>query len=81
MAVVAFRCIEELAREMFRLDGVNGRIIGARVDTTDDRLLLVLDVDTPDAPEGATGMNPVYQQDSESGRVTMLNPGWITKEP
>ena len=80
MPVVALHCTEELAREMFRLEGVNGRIVGAHVEDRGGHRRLVLDVETPDAPEGATGMNPVYQQDHETGRVTMLNPGWTTEE-
>lgn len=80
MAVVSLRCAEVLVREILRLHDVNAQIVGARVEDGPVGRVLVFDIDSADAPDGAIGMDPVYQQNQTTGRVTMLNPRWITGE-
>lgn len=81
MAVVPLRCSAGFVRQILRLDHVNGQIVGARIEDDEGGRFLVLDIDAPDAPEDAVGMDPSYLQDHASGRVTMRDPGWIIKEP
>lgn len=39
---------------------------------------LVLTIDAPDAPEGTTEMEPVYQR-ADDGTATMADPGWTIR--
>jgi hypothetical protein len=77
MPVVKLRCSEHLLRTMLRLDDLNAEIVGARMATDiGGSPVIEFEVDAPGAPDGTTQMHPIVKQDHDSGRVTMLDPGW-----
>lgn len=55
------------------------RIVGASFVETgyevEPSAHLVLEIEAPDAPEGATAMEPTYRR-ADDGTVTMLSLGW-----
>ena len=70
----------ELLEQMLCLG--DRRIVGVDFRKTDFPIeptaQLTFEVDAPDAPEGTTDMEPVFQRASD-GTVTMLTPGWIAR--
>lgn len=73
------RVSRELLEQMFVLG--DRRIVGVSLEPlphmiTEPTAQIVFVIDAPDAPDGATEMEPTYTGDV--GTVTMVNPGWVT---
>lgn len=67
----------ELLEQMLALGG--RRIVGVEFTPTDYPIeptaQLTFTVDAPDAPDGASVMEPVFRREAD-GRITMVNPGF-----
>lgn len=76
MSTIPLRASADLIAQILRLDALGAEITGARFDPEAGQV--VFDIAAPDAPQGATGMEPVYQREYPSERCIMIDPGYVT---
>lgn len=78
MTTIPLRASADLIAQILRLDPLGAEITGARFDANAGHI--VFDVSVPDAPAGATGMEPAYQREYPSERYLMIDPGYVVPE-